>query len=278
MTKSGYLSAAQIDAFRTDGVVHLRNAFSPSWINRLAQGLDEAMQHPSPRHSVRRVKDDFSSYQEDYWVWSSIPQFEAFLRESPAAGYAARLLNASRINLVMDNWFVREAGSHARAPWHHDVSYFDFEGRMCAFWIPLEACRAGQGIEFVRGSHLWEKRFMRVYFDGHQLASEPGWINGRFYQPPPDIDQNRDQYDLISFGVEPGDCLCFDIRLLHGTSPDHLPETRQRRFTVRMAAEDGCIRYRGDWTKPERREFELAGHQDGDPLDSEFFPRLWPIP
>ena len=35
---------------------------------------------------------------------------------------------------------------------------------MCVLWLPLEASAADEGIAFVRGSHLWDKLFMRVFF------------------------------------------------------------------------------------------------------------------
>ena len=45
----------------------------------------------------------------------------------------------------MDNWFFREAGSKSGAPFHHDISYFDFEGTMCVLWLPLEPGKKGGG-------------------------------------------------------------------------------------------------------------------------------------
>ena len=189
---------------------------------------------------------------------------------------AAAVLEATRINLVMDNWFVREAGAIDRAPWHHDIAYFDFEGRMCVLWLPLESTGKAEGIELIRGSHLWDRLFMRVLFKDHALAHAPGWVNGSYYEVPPDIDANRGDYDIVSFDVKTGDCLLFDIRTLHGTAAGVDPARTLRRFTLRMAAEDGRIRYRGDWAAAERAHFEAAGHRDGDALDSNFFPRLWP--
>ena len=42
------------------------------------------------------------------------------------------LLDARRVNLVMDNWFLRQAGATSRPPFHHDISYFDFDGTIIA--------------------------------------------------------------------------------------------------------------------------------------------------
>ena len=67
----------------------------------------------------------------------------------------------------MDNCFFREAGSKSFPPFHHDISYFDFEGNMCVLWLPLEQVIKDEGISFVKGSHLWNKLFLRTrFFDG----------------------------------------------------------------------------------------------------------------
>ena len=57
-------------------------------------------------------------------------EFKDFVFNSPTSKIAAELLEAQKINLVMDNWFFREAGSKSSPPFHHDISYFDFEGSM----------------------------------------------------------------------------------------------------------------------------------------------------
>jgi hypothetical protein len=230
------LSPSLIEAFVQDGVVRIPQAFSQDWIELLRDGFSNAVANPSPRHSIRQIGGSGPAYREDYWVWSQVPEFERFLRHSPVGEYAACALEAERINLVMDNWFYREANCQARAPWHHDISYFD----------------------------------------GHEIAGVPGWVNGECYGNPPAIDDDPDQYDLVSFDLELGDCLSFDIRTLHGSLPGQAPMSSQRRFTVRLAAEDGRICYRGDWAAAERAVFEKYGHQHGDAIDSDFFPRLWP--
>ena len=230
---------------------------------------------PSPRFEARTSGSSDARYCEDFWVWSLFEEFESFVRSSPAATMAAALLDAQRINLVMDNWFLREPGAQAHAPWHHDISYFDFDGSMCVLWLPLQPSRQGEGIQFVRGSHLWKRLFMRVLFDGHRPAADASIVNGELYEDPPEIDGNEDRYDILSYDLEPGDCLFFDIRSLHGSSSAIVPETLQSRYTLRLAAQDARIKYRGEWALQERRIFEEFGHRNGDELNSEFFPELW---
>ena len=274
-SNSALLSRDDIDRFRQDGVVHLRKAFDTDVIASLRRGIAKNMDAPSPRFEARTSDSSPARYCEDFWTWSEFPEFENFVRSSRAARIGAELMGATRVNLVMDNWFLREAGAVARAPWHHDISYFDFDGTMCVLWLPLEATDRNEGIQFVRGSHLWNRLFMRVWFADHQAAAEPQWVNGKYYEPPPDIDADLGQYEIVSFDVDEGDCIVFDIRTLHGSVADSSPRQSHSRYTLRMAAEDARIRYRGDWALAERKIFEAAGHKDGDEINSEFFPTLW---
>ena len=60
---------------------------------------------------VNHTKDKNSpSYYEDFWTWNLIPEFKDFVFNSPTPKIASELLDAKRVNLVMDNWFYREAG------------------------------------------------------------------------------------------------------------------------------------------------------------------------
>lgn len=270
------VSPEEVAAFRRDGAVVLRQRFSPEWIDVLRAGIEADLTNPTD-NLTRHTKDpDAPAYLEDFWAWNKIPQFEDFVRNSPCAPLAAGLLGAPSINLVMDNWFLREAGSASRPPFHQDLAYFDFEGTMCVLWLPLEPVTKDNGIAFVKGSHLWEKLFMRVRFaDGHPTY-EAQEVAGQTYHPPPNIASEPESYDLLQWDLELGDCIFFDMRTLHGGLSKTTPTETVRRFTLRMTAPDGVIRYRGDWAKGERAIFEAAGYKEGDALDGNMFPRLWP--
>ena len=55
---------------------------------------------------------------------------------------------------------------------------------MCVLWIPLESLlKKEDGIAWVKGSHLWNKLFLRTRFnDGHQVDGEAGIVNGKKYE------------------------------------------------------------------------------------------------
>lgn len=278
MIREALVQTDDIEAFHRDGVVKLRQKFDPEWIDILRSSIDESFKTPGGNFTRHTKEPGVPGYYEDFWAWSRYPGFEKFVRQSPCALLAAELLGAKTINLVMDNWFLREAGSTSRPPFHHDISYFDFTGTMCVLWLPLEPVTKENGITFVRGSHLWNKLFLRTRFaDGHRTGDGVTEVNGERYELTPDIEADPDAYDLVQFDLDLGDCLYFDMRTLHGGFSTVTPSKTVRRYTLRMTAEDGMIRYRGDWAKEERGMFEAEGYKDGDRIDGDFFPRLWPV-
>ncbi|MEL7027475.1 MAG: phytanoyl-CoA dioxygenase family protein, partial [Pseudomonadota bacterium] len=269
---TGAVSPENRAAFAKDGAVVLRDAFSHDWIEKLRAGIDADMAHPTDNFTRHTRDPDAPGYYEDFWAWNKIPQFEDFVRHSPCGALAGGLLGASSVNLVMDNWFLREAGSTSRPPFHQDLAYFDFEGTMCVLWLPLEPVTKENGIAFVKGSHLWDKLFMRVRFADGTETPEAQTVRGLDYHPPPDVNADPGAFELLQWDLERGDCIFFDMRTLHGGLSNVTPTETVRRFTLRMTAPDGVILYRGDWAKDERALFEAEGYGEGDAIAGDFFP------
>ena len=273
---SQILEKSLIDEYNQNGAVLVKGKFDHYWINKLKEGFKKAKSNPSPRF-VNHTKDkNAPSYYEDFWTWNLIPEFNDFVFNSPTSIIASELLDAKEINLVMDNWFYREAGSKSKPPFHHDISYFDFEGSMCVLWLPLEPVKKEEGIAWVKGSHLWNKLFLRTRFnDGHMVDGEAGIVNGKKYEVTPDILKNKNDYDFLEWDLEVGDCVYFDIRTLHGGLHESTPKSDIHRFTLRMAKEQSKIEYRGNWARDERVIMEQNGYKNGDDLAGKMFPTLF---
>ena len=209
-----------------------------------------------------------------------MPEFKDFVFNSPYAQIASELMSAKKVNLVMDNWFLREGGSKSTTPFHHDVSYFDMEGTMCVLWLPLQPTGKNEGVVWVKGSHLWDKLFLRVLFkDGHKVEGKECVIDGKKYELPPDILGNKDKYEFLQWDCQLGDCVIFDMRTLHGTLSALIPKKSLSRYTLRVAKEDAKINYVGDWTSYNyRKAMQDAGYKNGDPLGGKMFPLLYESP
>ena len=270
------ISENKVIRFKEDGAILLKNKFKKKWIDLLKHGINKAKANPSPRFTNHTKDKNLPSYLEDFWTWNLHQEFTDFVYNSPTAKIASELLGAKKINLVMDNWFFREAGSKSKPPFHHDISYFDFEGSMCVLWIPLEPVKKQDGIAWVKGSHLWNKLFLRTRFnDGHKVDGEAGIVNGKKYEITPDILKNKNDYEFLEWDLEVGDCVYFDIRTLHGALYETSPSSDINRFTLRMAKENSKIIYRGEWAKEERAIMEANGYKNGDDLSGKMFPTLY---
>jgi len=273
---TNFIKKYELDNFKNNGAVLLKKRFNQHWIQVLSDGIKNAKNDPSPRF-VNHTKDEkLPGYYEDFWTWDLHKEFKDFVFNSPTAKIGAELLEAKRINLVMDNWFFREKGSKSSPPFHHDISYFDFEGSMCVLWIPLESVKKEDGIAWVKGSHLWNRLFLRTRFnDGHQIDGEAGIVNGKKYELTPKILENKGDYEFLQWDLEVGDCIYFDIRTLHGGLNTVTPNKDVHRYTLRMAKENSKIIYRGDWAREERAIMEANGYKNGDDLSGKMFPTLF---
>ena len=216
MSMKNLLTQKEINQFQKDGAIFIKGKFDLNWIEKLKIGIEKDIKNPSPRFKSHTKQNDLPAYLEDYWTWDLVPEFTDFVFNSPYSEMASELMSADKIHLVMDNWFLREAESKSATPFHHDISYFDIEGTMCVLWLPLQPLKINEGIAWVKGSHLWNKRFLRVFFkDGHEVEGDECTINGIKYENPPDILGNKGKYEFLQWDFELGDCVIFDIRTLH---------------------------------------------------------------
>ena len=272
-----FLTRSEINQFNKHGAIFIKGKFDVRWIEKLKKGIERDIKNPSPRFKSHTLKKGVPAYLEDYWTWDLVPEFKDFVFNSPYAKIAAELMSAKKINLVMDNWFLRQGGSKSSTPFHHDISYFDMDGTMCVLWLPLQPTGKNEGVVWVKGSHLWNKLFLRVLFkDGHKVEGKECIINGKKYELPPDILGNKDKYEFLQWDCELGDCVIFDMRTLHGTLSSSIPEKTLSRYTLRVAKEDAKISYIGDWTSYNyRKAMQDAGYKNGDSLGGKMFPVLY---
>ena len=120
---------------------------------------------------------------------------------------------------------------------------------------------------------------MRVLFkDGHNVEGKECIINGKKYELPPDILGNKEKYEFLKWDCEPGDCVIFDMRTLHGVLSPSIPKKTLSRYTLRVAKEDAKISYIGDWTSYNyRKAMQDGGYKDGDKLGGKMFPTLFEV-
>ena len=276
----------QVRTFATDGVVCLRGAFGPEWIEPLRRGIQKNIAEPSDRARFwdRDVEGRTCFYDNQSWL--HIDEYRDFAVDSPAAELAGRLLGATAVNFFYDAVFVRSPGNRFRTPFHQDEPYWSVEGfDTCSIWMPLVPVARESSLELVRGSHLWPERFRQENFgaltgdDRDTVAYAEGGRAG----PLPDIEVDRDAYEILSWAMDPGDVVVFNARMVHGGSGNLASDRDLQVFNTQWLGDDVRVAFRPEGMDPDHSGvMRAAGLDHGDRIGGDLYPELWrrpePIP
>ncbi|MEI9888937.1 MAG: phytanoyl-CoA dioxygenase family protein [Rhizomicrobium sp.] len=206
----------------------------------------------------------------DSSTWHRDRTIQRLALDSELPGVAAQLLGAHKINFCDDQIFVKTQGAADRTAFHQDYTYFRMRGwQGCVMWICVDPADADAGaLAYVRGSHRWGREFAPNMFFA-QIG-----IPGSSGESLEAIEADPERHDLVRFEVEPGDIVIHHFRTVHGAGGNRSSHAR-RALSLRYAGDD--MRY---WRRPGTPEQPYQHHalRDGDPLDSEAFPVVWPRP
>ena len=261
-----------VAAFERDGAVPLRAVFEAKWLDLIATGLERALMEPGPYSRTPSTEGDPGRFHTDYYMWHRVPELERFAVESPAGAVAARLLRSHQINFFFDGLFVKEPGTTTHSDWHQDQPSYNVDGsQVVVIWIPIDPIAKPSSLELVRGSHRWGKWFSPGYFSGDERDHDPA---DDVFEPQPDINAERSRYDILSWDMQPGDCIAFHALMLHGAQGNASQERRRRALSTTWLGDDAVFGER-----PFEPDPVIEGHQfkQGERLDVEpLFPRVWP--
>ncbi len=275
------LTADEVESFRRDGVTMLSSMFSADWVDLLRSGLDAHLDSPTER---ARIWDRDAEGRTMFWdsmAWHGIEQYQQFVHQSPAAELAGRLLGSQQMHFYFDAVFVRSQGSQFETPWHQDEPYWSVSGHdTCTIWMPLVPVSAANALAFVPGSHLRDEVFDQPDFGELNPDAKVDIDRSDFSAIAeadiPDIASDPDRYGVVSWDMEPGDCVVFNSRILHGGS-GRLPEDRELRvFTSKWLGDDVRIAFRDVGMDPDFSDMMRAhGLASGDRPGTALLPKVW---
>lgn len=264
--------------FRHDGVVFLPGAFDQDWIDILRQGIEENIANPSERGRIWNKDTQGRTCFYDSQVWREIEAYRNFALNSPCAEIAGRLMGSSKVNFFFDAVFVRTPGAQFRTPWHQDEPYWSVEGfDTCSIWMPLVPVEKTSALELIRGSHRWPQKFRQTNFgaltgdERDQVKfSDDGTV------PFPDIENHHDDYDIVSWDMEPGDCVAFNGRIIHGGSGNLSEDRDLKVFNTQWLGDDVRINFRKEGMDPDHSAIMTEyGLKPGDRPGAELYPQVW---
>ncbi|THH34364.1 phytanoyl-CoA dioxygenase family protein [Aliishimia ponticola] len=252
------------EVYARDGIVCIRQAFSPSEVEFLREIAAKDMAAPS-KMSEDATREGSGRFFSDTFVVKHIPELSRIVEDSSAADYASKLLQSKKINLIFDQFLIKEPGTSTPTVWHHDQTYWPVAGdQVCTMWVALDPVTKETGaVEYVKGSHRWGQRYKAESFVDKDRYKED-------LPPVPDIDSMRDDLDLIMFEMQPGDVTVHHGLTVHGAPGNSRNDQSRRAYVMRMAGADVTYDPRPN-LQPMLAD---PGIPVGAPLDSALFPVL----
>lgn len=230
----------------------LRIATSNAIESRLQ--LDEKAGRPRPQgphfHILRNVYEHDSAFLD-------------VLMDSHIVAVARDLMQSTKVVVFGDSLFDKEAGAKTSTPWHHDVPFWPVRGeQVCTTWIALDhVTKANGAMEYVAGSHRWNRMFRPKYPQGAPADINP--MHAKFEEIL-DFDSRRDEFEFLYWELEPGDMLIHHGMTIHGAGANTRQDLSRRAYAPRFVGE--AVWWDPDY-KSEKTPARASGLKKGDPLD-----------
>jgi ectoine hydroxylase-related dioxygenase (phytanoyl-CoA dioxygenase family) len=259
---------AAVEAFARDGAVLLPGLLGPEWLALLDAGVERNLAEPSEWAQQYTPDGEPGQFFGDYCSWDRIPEFRTVAFESGLADVARQLMGSTTARFFHEHVLVKEPGTREITPWHHDQPYYCVDGdQSVSFWVPLDPVPASAGVEFIAGSHRWDRWFVPRRFVDHIPYADAD-ADSR-YELVPDLDAERSEHQILSFDVQPGDVIAFHFRTLHDAPGTEGLANRRRVVSFRWLGDDASFALRPWLHSP---PFETRALQAGGPLDDDRFP------
>ena len=135
-------------------------------------------------------------------------------------------------------------------------------------------------LAYVPGSHRLDSVFYQYNFGNLNPDGKTGVDQVDFSsvaeQSFPDIDADPESFGVVSWDMQPGDCVAFNSRIMHGGS-GKLDEGRELRvFTTKWLGDDVRIKFRECGMDPDHSTIMTAhGLKPGDRPGTDLYPQIW---
>ncbi|MFK8031630.1 MAG: phytanoyl-CoA dioxygenase family protein [Gammaproteobacteria bacterium] len=285
--------------YEEDGATVLRGVIDPEWIEKLTAAANSLESGGAPS-TVEFARPGEGRFFQDSFGWLRLEEYKSFLFDSNIAEVAAQIMRANVVRFFYDQTLVKEPGTPKKTPWHQDYSYWPANGeQIVSFWVPLDAATPESGVvTYIKGSHKWNAYMpvsgwsdnndagINIFGDTDDLDPEVlveragEGAQGNQRRTLADIRANPDNYETITWNVEPGDVLIHHSHTIHGAPGNLSADKRRRAISFRFFGDDAVW----DESRPHfmrvikknAPHFPYPQHENGDPITAPIFPVLWP--
>lgn len=219
------------EQYQRDGVIFLPGFLNEAALADAKAAYDWSLANPGPRAGRMAQEDKDAVFYQDLYNPGCQEAYKPMLLASPLGEFLAELWGTPEVWFMYEQVFLKEGGESRRTPWHQDASYLAVGGEdLAVAWITFDEIAKDDSLEFIPGSHkgpLYNGSRFELGDDTAPL--HPGASLPRL----PDIEAQRDQHQIVSWAVKPGDVVLFHTHTLHGGAPTH-KGGRRRTLTLRF--------------------------------------------
>lgn len=270
------LTDQELTAFQNDGVAFVPAAVDAVWVEKLLQVVDEELVNPGKWANDGNPGQKRDRMFTERYMWQDNTTINDFVFQSGCAALAAQAMAARQVRFYFDHLLVKEPETAAATPWHQDIPYWPFRGtQVCSIWLALTSTTVSESaMEFVRGSHLDGNYYRPEVFNAREDHPN-AWAEAGEGVPVPDIEGNRDDFDIIGYDVEPGDALIFSAWLLHGAPGNASTSKRRAALSTRWLGDD-ALWWPHAGSDPTVSSDDVSIQPGEYPADDAVFPLVWP--
>lgn len=226
--------AEEAATFAKDGVTMIRNALDEREMAMLEAAWEEHF--AESKDIAERMYGD--NKDEIYFLTDntidSSNRYQLLMRDTRIADVARALFGGHDTYYFLEQMWKKEGGAR-RTAWHQDTSYLPFTGPgLLIFWIPLDNLNAKNVLEVVRGSHA-STLYNATLYDPTDVTAP--LYDERDLPRLPNIEAERDRWDIFSAPMSRGDILAFHPGCLHGGAPTQ-PGQLRRSYTFRFFSDE----------------------------------------
>ena len=281
-------------AFHRDGAVLIQGVLAPEWVEAVEKGLETVVAKPDV------MSESLGTLRVDQFPAARSPELLRIIEESPIAEVVGTALR-SPVRFYMDQSFVKPPGLFPPTPWHQDTCYYNVGGHdLIRAWVCCDAVPRNVSLEVVRGSHLWNVTYSPLA--GRDPEGDPSaqaqlesthagepmlgadtyadwtyWSGVKDKALPlvPDIEAQRDSYDILGWDYEPGDVILFHGHILHSALGNVESATPRRAHASLWAGRDAHYRHRIGQIIPDPIALYPHKPETGQLLSD--FPEVFPL-
>jgi ectoine hydroxylase-related dioxygenase (phytanoyl-CoA dioxygenase family) len=286
----------EIGAFHRDGAVLLRDRLGSKWVEVLTEGLEYAQAHPDGMSAGVGM-----ALRIDQWPARQSPALQRLLQDSPLAEIVSTVIGGP-VRFYMDQMFYKPAGQIFPSAWHQDTCYYNVEGeQLIRAWVCADPAPREVSLEVVRGSHRWNVTYRPPV--GLDPASDPqgvaeleakfargerligreahdSWTYFDSFSDPdlpalPDIEGERESFDILGWDYHPGDVILFHGHILHSARGGVTLDHPRRSHASLWAGPDVRYLHRRSQAIPDPLPLYDYEPRDGQPLAD--FPSVFPV-